>query len=93
MKYKSTGTLTVHKVYVRQRETAFDKNFKPKDSSFSSFEDHKEMKTYEYAAFQKKVFKEKRRQKRKYHLIILLTVIAAAIILFFIPTVLNLIFN
>lgn len=93
MKYKSTGTRAGHKLFVRKRETAFDKNHTLKNSSFESFEDHKEMKTYEYAAFQKKVFEEKRRRKKKYYLIILITVICVITILFFIPTVWNLIFN
>ena len=93
MKYKSTGTRAGHKIFVRKRETAFDKNYKLKNSSFESLDDHKEMKTYEYAAFQKQVFKEKRRQKKRYYLIVFLTVIGVILILFFIPTVWNLIFD
>jgi hypothetical protein len=77
----------------RNKRNQFDKNRTGYESNYGDFVDHKKMNTYEYAAFQKKVFNEKNRQKRKYYLIILLTVIALAIILFFIPTVLNLIFN
>ena len=93
MKYKTTGTRAGHKVFVRERETAFDKNTTNKNGSFEPLVDHKEMKTYEYAAFQKKVFKEKRRQKQKYYLIIFITAIVIFIIILTLPTVWNLIFN
>ena len=77
----------------RNKRVHFDKNKTHQKSSFGDFVDHKKMKTYEYAAFQKKVFEDKRRQKRKYYLIIFLTVIGVVIILSIIPTVLNFIFN
>ncbi len=86
MKYKTTGTRASHRLFVRKRETAFDKDSTIKNSSFEPLEDHKEMKTYEFAAFQKKVFKEKRRQKRKYYLVVFLTIIIVVIILLLIPT-------
>ncbi|GHC52912.1 hypothetical protein [Ulvibacter litoralis] len=86
MKYKSTGTRAGHKLFVRKRETPFDKN-QSFNSTFGTFEDHKEMKTYEYAAFQKKVFKEKALQKRKKKLLILITSIIVLLIILAAPSI------
>lgn len=77
----------------RNKRVLFDKRQTASRSQFGEFVDHKKMNTYEYAAFQKKVFAEKRRQKKRYYLIVFLTVIGVVLILFFIPTVWNLIFN
>ena len=77
----------------RNKRNQFDKNKIGKGTNYGDFIDHKKMNTYEYAAFQKKVFEEKRRRKQKYYLIIFLTVIGVIIILFIISAVFNLIFN
>lgn len=43
----------------KNRDSVFEKGKNQTNSSFGEFTDHKQMNTYEYAAFQKKVFKEK----------------------------------
>ncbi len=70
----------------RNKRNQFDKNKIGKGTNYGDFIDHKKMNTYEFAAFQKKVFKEKRRQKRKYYLVVFLTIIIVVIILLLIPT-------
>lgn len=86
MKYKSTGTRAGHKIFVRKRETAFDKSNTQK-STFGTLEDHKEMKTYEYAAFQKKVFEEKKLQKRRKRILYLITAVIVLGIILSAPTI------
>ncbi|RMA64651.1 hypothetical protein [Ulvibacter antarcticus] len=85
MKYKTTGLKAGHKIFIRKRESAFDNGLRLKDSTFGTFEDHKEMKTYEYAAFQKKVFEENRILKRKRNILIIITIIAVVLILLSLP--------
>lgn len=77
----------------RTKRNQFDKNKIGKGNSYGDFVDHRKMNTYEYAAFQKKVFKEKRRREHKYYLVIFITVIGVVIILLLIPIVLKIIFN
>ena len=50
----------------KKRDTVFEKDKNQSNSSFGEFVDHKQMNTYEYAAFQKKVFKEKKKAKKTY---------------------------
>ena len=93
MKHKTTGTRSGHKIFIRERSTAFDKfNKKTTDieSSFGAMDDHKQMNTYEYAAFQKKVFKEKRKQKKKIRVLIIVSFIIAIVLLFSIPYIITL---
>jgi hypothetical protein len=87
------GMISSLKNNKRNKKSQFYKNKTGTGSNYGDFVDHKKMNTYEYAAFQKKVFKEKRRQKWKYYLIILLTVIIVIIILLIISAVLKFIFN
>lgn len=92
MKYKSTGTRAGHKIFIRKRESAFDKSQTP-NSTFGTLEDHKEMKTYEYAAFQKKVFKEKDIQKRKRRILFLITAVIVLLIILAAPSIFTYFFN
>jgi hypothetical protein len=55
--------ITSFKNNKRSRNTAFDK--KIASGGFGEFVDHKKMKTYEFAEFQKKMFKQKRIQKKE----------------------------
>ena len=77
MKYKGVGTKLGHRLIIRSRETAFDKSTPNLQSSFGTLEDHKEMKTWEYAAFQKKQFEKKRKEKRKRRIIFIISAILA----------------
>ncbi|MFT4697801.1 MAG: hypothetical protein ACI9SJ_000932 [Flavobacteriaceae bacterium] len=47
------------------------------------------MNTYEYAAFQKKVFKEKKRQKKRTKILILISIILAISILITLPYIIE----
>ncbi|PKA83927.1 hypothetical protein ATE92_2096 [Ulvibacter sp. MAR_2010_11] len=92
MKYKSTGTRAGHKIFVRKRETNFDKSA-PLKSSFGTFEDHKEMKTYAYAAFQKRMFKKRRGEQRKLRLIVITTIAIVIIIYLLTPSIIEFMFG
>ncbi|GEQ85960.1 hypothetical protein ULMS_14680 [Patiriisocius marinistellae] len=50
MKYTTHGTTGNHKLFIRNRETLFDASV-PFKSTFGSFENHTEMKTWEFAEF------------------------------------------
>ena len=76
----------------RSKRVIFDKSRTSKNQ-FGEFVDHTKMNTYEYAAFQKKVFKEKKREKQKYYLIVLITVITVICVYFFFPSVVNFMMN
>lgn len=93
MKYKSRGTRAGHKIFIRKRETAFDKKVTPKTNSSASIENHTEMNTYEYAAFQKKLFEKKAKEKRNKRILILFTCIVLIAIYFAIPYIYNFIFD
>ncbi|GER59160.1 hypothetical protein [Patiriisocius marinus] len=81
MKYRNVGVKAGHKLFIREKTTAFDKQAIP-SGSFQEFTDHKKMKTWEYAAFQKEQFKQIRKRKRTFY--ILLTVSIAASFIFLI---------
>lgn len=93
MKYKTTGTRAGHKIMIRTRETSFDKTTTPNGGSFGKLEDHKEMKTYEYAAFQKKIFAEKARLKRRRIKLFAITAVIVILVLLMIPYIIKLIFD
>ena len=96
MKHKTVGFRAGYRLFIRERVTAFDKFNKKTDSIKSSFgvlEDHKKMNTYEYAAFQKKVFKEKRRQKKRTRILIFVSFIIAIGILLLLPYIIEIVFD
>lgn len=87
MRYKTTGTTAGHKLFVRKRSTAFD-TFDKADvpsGTFGKFIDHKEMKIWEYAAFQKEQFKAIKKRKRKFYSLLIVSIIVALILFFMIP--------
>lgn len=77
----------------RNRRTAFDKKAANQRSSFGELINHKKMTTYEFAAFQKKVYKEKSLQKRRRIILILITIVTVILILWMIPYVVEAIFD
>ncbi len=89
MKYRSTGTRQGHKIFVRKRETAFDAPLGQTQSTFGTFEDHIEMKTWQYAAFQKEQFSKKRKEKRKRRIVLVLSLIIAITFIAFLPLILR----
>ena len=82
MRYRNVGVKAGHKLFIREKTTAFDKQATP-SGSFQEFTDHKKMTTWEYAAFQKVQFKQIRQRKRKFYILIVCSTIAALIILYF----------
>ena len=93
MKYKTSGLKAGHKIFIRKRESKFDTTSVLKDSSFGTFEDHKEMKTYEYAAFQKKIFEEKRASKRLRIILIVFSLIAVLLLIVAFPYIYDELFS
>lgn len=92
MRYKTTGTTSGHKLFVRNRSTAFDKfeNIDVPSGKFGVFTDHKEMKTWEYAAFQKKQFRQIKKRKRRFYLLLTFSIVLAIILFFMIPFIIEL---
>ena len=86
------GMILALKNNKRNRRTPFDKKNLDR-SSFGEFIDHKEMKTYEYAAFQKKLFIEKARQKRRRIIIFAVSAVIIIIILSLVPYIVKAIFD
>ena len=85
MKY--TGITTKNgKTFVRNRESIFD-NYDPRESKFKKFTDHKEMKTWEYAAFQKEQFNEIKRRRRHFWKLLIISTLLAIIIISLVPTI------
>ncbi len=96
MKHKTTGTRAGHKIFIRERSTAFDKFDKKSSdikSSFGEMNDHKHMKTYEYASFQKKLFKEKKRQKKRIRILIVVSILIAIVLLLLSPYFIEILFD
>lgn len=92
MKYKTTGTTAGHKFFVRKRSTAFDKFDKTDVPSgkFGSFTDHKEMKTWEYAAFQKEQFKAIKKRKRRFYILVFISILIALVLIIVMPFLIDL---
>ena len=75
----------------RNRKTAFDK--KIASGGFGEFVDHKKMKTYEFAEFQKKMFKQKRIQKKKRIQFYIITLIIVILFILLTPYLLDFTFS
>ena len=87
MKYKTIGTKAGHKLFVRKRSTAFD-TFEKADTTSrrtGEFTDHKEMKIWEYAAFQKEQFKAIKKRKKRFYTLVIASVVIAIILLLLLP--------
>ena len=80
MKYRNVGVKAGHKLFIREKTTAFDKQSLP-SGSFKKFTDHKKMTTWEYAAFQKEQFKLIRKRKRVFFILLSLSVSIAFFLL------------
>ncbi len=57
------------------------------------FDQRDSLKTFEYAAFQKKLFAEKKRQKLKIRMLIIVAILLAVLLLFLLPYILALFFG
>ncbi len=79
MKYRTTGTRLGHKLFVRNRETAFDKKRNSLINN-DSILDHSKMKGHEFAAFQKKIFLQKKKDRKRRKMILLISVVLTILI-------------
>ena len=79
-------SLKFNKMQMSKRKKYFDKKgaetIKP---SYGEFTDHKKMKTYEYAAFQKKIFTQKKREHVRFRVIVVVTIVIVILIFIAIP--------
>lgn len=91
MKYKTTGTKAGHKLFIRKRSSSFDifDNKGTPSGKFGTFTDHKEMKIWEYAAFQKEQFAAIKKRKRKFYVLLSVSIIVGVILFFSIPLIID----
>lgn len=91
MKYRNAGPTMGHKLYIRKRETAFEKKvvYSNESSLGSEIEAHRTMNIHEYATFQKEQFKKRKEENKKRRGLIVLTIIIVLILVFGIPYFLN----
>jgi hypothetical protein len=71
----------------------FDKNNSNQKSSFGAFVDHKKMKTFEYAAFQKRLHTQRKLDAKRRKLLIILTILAVILIFLTLPFIVKTIFD
>lgn len=91
MRYKTTGTKAGHKLFVRNRSTAFDtfENIDVPSSKFGAFTDHKEMKTWEFAAFQKGQFAAIKKRKKRFYFLVVISIVVALTLFFMVPSLID----
>jgi len=80
----SGGMATVlrnNKIMKRDRVSIYDKKHRVGSAPYQELVDHKSMKTWEYAAFQKKQFEKKRRERRKRYIIFIISAILSVLVL------------
>lgn len=71
----------------KKRNSVFEKDKNQSKSNFGEFVDHKKMNTYEHAAFQKKIFKERKRIKKRNRILLIASFIIAIILLSTLPSI------
>lgn len=69
----------------RKRLNEWDRNITP--GTYGSFEDHRKMKSHEFASFQKDLYSKKKSEKRKNRIIILLAIVLTPLLMWLIPTI------
>tara|TARA_B100000508_G_C11281888_1_gene190953 strand:+ start:222 stop:527 length:306 start_codon:yes stop_codon:yes gene_type:complete len=81
MKYRTKGVRLGHKLFNRVRVTEFDKErFYVTDRSYS-FTDHTQMKSHEYAAFQKRLFQQRKKDQKREKWIYVISAIVTIILI------------
>jgi lipopolysaccharide/colanic/teichoic acid biosynthesis glycosyltransferase len=87
MKYRGITTKN-GKTFIRKRKSVFEtKDFSR--SKFSEFTDHTEMKTWEYAAFQKEQFNQIKKRRRRFYITVIAATIIAFMLVFLIPFIIE----
>ena len=81
------GVYRFNELQKSKRRRLSDPKVRSMPSGYKKFDDHTEMKTHEYAEFQKQLFAEKARNRRRFRLVfwsvMLLLVIVLTYFLFF----------
>ncbi|MEZ4777752.1 MAG: hypothetical protein R2786_00010 [Flavobacteriaceae bacterium] len=81
MKYKTVGVTLGHKLLIRKRETAFDKKRSISTGITEDFSDHTEMKSHEFAAFQKRMFRQRKKDRKRRRIILFITFIITLLLI------------
>ena len=74
----------------KNRKARTDKLYTFSSKAYNKFKDHTEMTTHEYAAFQKKLFKERRKYRKKVLIIFITSIIITFLIILFFPLIASL---
>ena len=92
----SRGMATVlrnNKIMKRDRVSIYDKKRVSGGAPYQKLVDHKSMNTWEYAAFQKKQFAQKRLEKRKRIILYVVTIVAVIVVVFSLPRIIEFVFD
>ena len=81
MKYKTVGVTLGHKLLIRKRETAFDKKRSISTGITDEFSDHTEMKSHEFAAFQKRMFQQLKKDRKRHRMMLFITFIITLLLI------------
>ena len=68
----------------RKRLNEWDRNIS--SGTYGSFEDHRKMKSHEFASFQKDLYAKRKAEKRKNRILILLAFVLTPFLIWLIPT-------
>jgi len=83
-RYFNNVVLKNNELLKSDRPSVFDKLKGQSGALYRDFEDHKSMKTYEYAELQKKMYRENARRKRRFLIFFISILIAVlSIIIYF----------
>jgi hypothetical protein len=85
-------TLKNNKKLLSGRKKMFDRDGYYQTGSYGKLEDHKKMKTFEFAQFQKDLFKKKKKETRNQRIKFLITIILTIVALWLLPYIFRLIF-
>ena len=76
-----------------KRRKLYDPELKRIHSRFEEFTDHKKMKTFEFAEFQKELFQKVKKERFRQRLRIVLSIVLTILFLLSLPFLFSIIFN
>ena len=82
-------SLKNNKLQKGQRKTLYDRKKDGVSASYGTFTDHTQMKSHEFASFQKELYARLRKEKRNYRIRIFITVVLTILVLALIPTIIK----
>ncbi|WP_186988210.1 hypothetical protein [Constantimarinum furrinae] len=85
-------TLKNNKKLLSKRKKMFERDGFYQTGRYGKLEDHKKMRTFEFAQFQKDLFKKKKKETRNRRVKFLITLILTILVLWSLPYILDLIF-